>query len=54
MGQERLLIGGPASALRLSERILPYLDEAFYVGFNVDGFELSLIPDGQAGTFRPA
>ena len=28
----------------------PYFDEPFYVGFNVGGFELGLIPDGQAGT----
>jgi predicted enzyme related to lactoylglutathione lyase len=25
----------------------PYFDEPFYVGFNVGGFELGLIPDGQ-------
>lgn len=24
----------------------PYFDEAFYVGFEVDGFELGLVPDG--------
>jgi predicted enzyme related to lactoylglutathione lyase len=24
----------------------PYFDESFYVGFNVGGFELGLIPDG--------
>jgi predicted enzyme related to lactoylglutathione lyase len=24
----------------------PYFDEPFYVGFNVGGFELGLIPDG--------
>lgn len=24
----------------------PYFDEVFYVGFNVGGFELGLIPDG--------
>ena len=28
----------------------PYFDEVFYVGFNVAGFELGLIPDGEAGT----
>ncbi|MBC3872368.1 VOC family protein [Undibacterium flavidum] len=28
----------------------PYFDEAFYVGFNVGGFELGLIPDAVAGT----
>lgn len=28
----------------------PYFDEPFYVGFNVGGFELGLIPDGTPGT----
>ncbi len=28
----------------------PYFKEAFYVGFEVGGFELGLIPDGQPGT----
>lgn len=31
----------------------PYFDEPFYVGFNVGGFELGLVPDGKvspAGT----
>lgn len=28
----------------------PYFDEPFYVGFNVGGFELGLIPDGEPGT----
>lgn len=27
----------------------PYFDEAFYVGFNVGGFELGLVPDGTPG-----
>ena len=27
----------------------PYFDEPFYVGFNVGGFELGLIPDGTPG-----
>ena len=27
----------------------PYFNEAFYVGFEVGGFELGLIPDGQPG-----
>jgi predicted enzyme related to lactoylglutathione lyase len=31
----------------------PYFDEPFYVGFNVGGFELGLIPDGQSGTAGP-
>lgn len=30
--------------------IAPYFDEPFYVGFNVGGFELGLVPDGQSGT----
>ena len=25
--------------------ISPYFDESFYVGFNVNGFELGLLPD---------
>ncbi|MFC0252631.1 VOC family protein [Massilia consociata] len=28
----------------------PYFSEAFYVGFEVGGFELGLIPDGQPGS----
>jgi predicted enzyme related to lactoylglutathione lyase len=28
----------------------PYFDEPFYVGFEVGGFELGLVPDGQSGT----
>ena len=34
------------------ERVLqraPYFSEAFYVGFEVGGFELGLIPDGEPG-----
>jgi predicted enzyme related to lactoylglutathione lyase len=31
----------------------PYFDEPFYVGFQVGGFELGLIPDAQAGTGGP-
>jgi predicted enzyme related to lactoylglutathione lyase len=31
----------------------PYFDEPFYVGFNVGGFELGLIPDGEPGTAGP-
>lgn len=27
----------------------PYFDEAFYVGFEVGGFELGLLPDGEPG-----
>ncbi len=28
----------------------PYFDEPYYVGFNVGGFELGLIPDGEPGS----
>lgn len=28
----------------------PYFDEVFYVGFNVGGFELGLVPDGKVGS----
>ena len=31
----------------------PYFDQPFYVGFAVGGFELGLLPDGQAGTGGP-
>ncbi|NEX64621.1 VOC family protein [Noviherbaspirillum galbum] len=31
----------------------PYFDEPFYVGFNVGGFELGLIPDSQSGVAGP-
>lgn len=27
----------------------PYFDQPFYVGFNVGGFELGLLPEGTAG-----
>ena len=27
----------------------PYFDQPFYVGYNVGGFELGLVPDGPAG-----
>ncbi len=27
----------------------PYFDEPFYIGFNVGGFELGLVPDGTPG-----
>lgn len=33
--------------------IEPYFDEPFYVGFNVGGYELGLVPDDQAGPTRP-
>ncbi len=28
--------------------VTPYFDEPFYVGFNIGGFELGLVPDGPA------
>ena len=31
----------------------PYFDQPFYVGFSVGGFELGLVPDGEAGTSGP-
>jgi predicted enzyme related to lactoylglutathione lyase len=31
----------------------PYFDEPFYVGFEVGGFELGLVPDGSPGTDGP-
>jgi predicted enzyme related to lactoylglutathione lyase len=31
----------------------PYFDQPFYVGFNVGGFELGLVPDGAPGTAGP-
>ena len=31
----------------------PYFDQPFYVGFEVGGFELGLIPDGKAGRDGP-
>ena len=33
--------------------IQPYFDEPFYVGFNVGGFELGLVPDATPGTAGP-
>jgi len=30
--------------------LAPYFDEPFYVGFEVGGFELGLVPDGTPGT----
>lgn len=30
--------------------LAPYFDQPFYVGFNVGGFELGLIPDGEPGS----
>lgn len=31
----------------------PYFDEPFYVGFEVGGFELGLLPDGEPGMTGP-
>ena len=31
----------------------PYFDQPYYVGFNVGGFELGLVPDGTSGTAGP-
>jgi predicted enzyme related to lactoylglutathione lyase len=33
--------------------LTPYFDEAFYVGFAVGGFELGLVPDGEASANGP-
>ncbi|GAB3357649.1 VOC family protein [Lysobacter tyrosinilyticus] len=33
--------------------VAPYFDEPFYVGFNVGGFELGLIPDGESSVSGP-
>lgn len=32
--------------------IAPYFDEPFYVGFNVGGFELGIVPDDDAAAVR--
>lgn len=42
-----------AAATAWYRRVLdraPYFEEAFYVGFEVGGFELGLVPDAQPGT----
>ncbi len=31
----------------------PYFDEPFYVGFNVGGYELGIVPDENAAAVRP-
>jgi predicted enzyme related to lactoylglutathione lyase len=33
--------------------IQPYFDQAFYVGYNVGGYELGLVTDGKAGEKQP-
>ena len=30
--------------------VKPYFNEPFYVGFNIAGFELGLVPDGESST----
>lgn len=30
--------------------VQPYFDMPFYVGFNIGGYELGLVPDGESGT----
>jgi predicted enzyme related to lactoylglutathione lyase len=32
--------------------VKPYFDQPFYVGFNVGGYELGLVPDSEAGEER--
>ncbi|MBJ6107915.1 VOC family protein [Hymenobacter sp. BT523] len=44
-------VGNLAEAAAWYSRALeqePYFNEPFYVGFNVGGYELGLVPDGQA------
>lgn len=46
-------VGELAEAKQWYSKVLerePYFDEPFYVGFNVGGFELGLIPDGEPGS----
>src|SRR5262245_43596186 len=43
------LAAGKAWYTKVLERE-PYFDDPCYVGFNVGGFELGLIPDGEPGT----
>lgn len=42
------LAAGKAWYMQVAEKA-PYFDEPFYVGFDINGFELGLIPDGQPG-----
>ena len=45
-----------AAAAQWYARLLgqaPYFDQPFYVGFNVGGFELGLVPDGEPGSAGP-
>ncbi|MFA8436354.1 MAG: VOC family protein [Marinifilaceae bacterium] len=32
----------------------PYFDEPFYVGFNIGGYELGLLPEEESGATKPA
>lgn len=44
-------VGALAAATAWYRQVLeqaPYFEEPFYVGFNVGGYELSLVPDGTA------
>jgi predicted enzyme related to lactoylglutathione lyase len=46
-------VGDIAQATDWYRRVLdraPYFEEPFYVGFEVGGFELGLVPDGTPGT----
>jgi len=45
-------VGDLAAAKAWYSRVLerePYFDQPFYVGYEVGGFELGLVPDGQPG-----
>jgi len=49
-------VGDLAAARDWYARVIghaPYFDQPFYVGFNVGGFELGLVPDGTPGTTGP-
>ncbi len=50
-------VGDLAAAKQWYTEVLeraPYFDETFYVGFNVGGFELGLVPEPDAPTERDA
>ena len=46
------LAAGKAWYSKVLQKI-PYFDQPFYVGFEVGGFELGLIPDGKPGIDGP-
>ena len=46
------LVAGKAWYSKVVEK-QPYFDEPFYVGFEVGGFELGLIPDGKTNLHGP-